>query len=151
MEIDGEMIGKYADEGFANGMDKYSEMVRKAAKRVAAKAVRGMKDTLSIESPSKVMEELGEYTGEGFVIGIENWIGKTEEAAERLAESAMSTGNAMNRYHPYGNSYSNKTVTAPISVSVNVTGNVGNDYGKLADTVADRIAKAIQRKEEVFA
>ena len=151
MEINGENIGYYADKGFADGMDKYSEMVRKAAKRVAAKAVRGMKDTLSIESPSKVMEELGEYTGEGFVIGIENWIGKTEDAAERLAESAMSTGNAMNRYHPYGNSYSNKTVTAPISVSVNVTGNVGNDYGKLADTVADRIAKAIQRKEEVFA
>lgn len=151
MLLDGDYIGKYADEGFANGMDKYSDMVKRAAKRVASKAVRGMKDTLSIESPSKVMEELGEYTGEGFVIGIENWLGKTEDAADRLAESAMVTGNAMNRYHPYGNSYSNKTVTAPISVAVNVTGNVGNDYGKLADVVAERIAKAIQQKEEVFA
>ncbi len=150
MLIDGDAIGLYADKGFANGMDRYSDMVKNAAKRVAASAVKGMKSTLSISSPSKVMEEIGEWTGEGFVNGIEAWTGRTTKVANDLANAATMTSNRMHRYASMGDTYNSKNISAPISVAVNVSG-TGNDYDALANIVAERIATAVSRREEVFA
>lgn len=146
MEIDGVEIGKYADQGFANGMDKYSDLVKKAAKRVANKAVNSMKSSLSISSPSKVTEELGEYTSEGFIIGMENMQKEVERAAANLTGTAF-----VNEHALPGSNNVTRNIQAPITVSVNVNGEVGNDYGRLADVVAERIAQAVQRREEVFA
>lgn len=150
MLLDGDYIGKYADQGFANGMDRYSDMVKNAAKRVAATAVKGMKSTLSISSPSKVMEELGEFTGEGFVNGLASWTGRTTKVANDLANAATMTSNRMTRYASMGDTYNSKNISAPISVAVNVNG-TGNDYDALANIVAERIATAVSRREEVFA
>lgn len=153
MKVDGTGIGKFAVEGFANGMDAYSGLVKAAAKRVADKAVRQMRASLDINSPSRVMEQIGVYAGMGFVNGLDEMNKKVELASENLADSVSGTAYQMSGYGGYGsNTVSSKTITAPISVNVNVSGaDIGDDYGRLADIVADKIATAVIRKEEVFA
>lgn len=150
MLIDGDYLGKYADQGFANGMDNYSDLVKRAARRVANAAANTMRSTLSVDSPSKVMEEIGEFTGEGFVNGLASWIGRTTQVANDLANAATMTSNRMNRYASMGDTYNSKNISAPISVAVNVEGNADNYYA-LAESIAQRINEAIAIQEEVFA
>lgn len=151
MRIDGTEIGRYAVEGFANGMDRYSEIAKRAARRVGSSAASAMRSSLDINSPSRVMEQIGIYAGQGFVNGLDEMVTKAEQASTNLADSVSGTASQISGYSGYsGTTYNTKSVSAPITVSVNVNGNV-DDYDMMADVIAQRINAEIAMKEEVFA
>ncbi|WP_160684324.1 hypothetical protein [Clostridium sp. C2-6-12] len=51
--------------------------------------IDGVKETLDIHSPSRVMMKLGVYTGEGFGLGIKSTIGQISRQAEAMANAAI--------------------------------------------------------------
>ena len=57
---------------------------------MALEAVEAVKDTLEINSPSRVFKELGSYTGMGFVQGLTTYSEKSYTAGADMAESAKS-------------------------------------------------------------
>ncbi len=57
---------------------------------MALAGVEAVKETLDINSPSRVFRELGSYTGLGFVNGLESYVDKTYNAGSNVAESAKS-------------------------------------------------------------
>ncbi|WP_204790675.1 tape measure protein [Oscillibacter sp. CU971] len=58
--------------------------------KMALAGVEAVKETLDINSPSRVFRELGNYTGLGFVNGLESYVSKTYDAGSNVAESAKS-------------------------------------------------------------
>ena len=57
---------------------------------MALEAVEAVKDTLEINSPSRVFRELGSYTGIGFVEGLASYSDKSYTAGANVAESAKT-------------------------------------------------------------
>lgn len=51
--------------------------------------IDGVKETLDIHSPSRVMMKLGVYTGEGFGLGIKSTIGQISRQAQAMANAAI--------------------------------------------------------------
>lgn len=75
--------------GLINGVGSMGSALWDACKRIANKAIDGIKHFLGIASPSKIMHQLGIYTGQGFIDGINRMEAKTERAAARLANAAI--------------------------------------------------------------
>lgn len=80
----GESVGKNVGAGIVKGVDGSQGSVYAAAKRLADRLVKGIKDTLEIKSPSKVMERLGEYVKQGFFKGL---TGFEDEPLHRVMEA----------------------------------------------------------------
>ena len=57
---------------------------------MALAGVEAVKETLDINSPSRVFRELGSYTGLGFVNGLESYVDRTYDAGSNMGESAKS-------------------------------------------------------------
>lgn len=81
--------GKDLIRGLINGVGSMGSALWDACKRIANKAIDGIKHFLGIASPSKIMHQLGIYTGQGFIDGITKMEAKTERAAARLANAAI--------------------------------------------------------------
>ena len=158
-----DMLGKLYEsgtnfaQGFVNGMQSVD--VKKYASNWVKGGVTGVNTRLSIESPSKVMEESGQYFGLGFIKGINDEQAAVKKAAELMAQSAVDNSLMVGNYQPtgigasygmLGNTTNNRTISAPINVNVNVNGNVDN-VEALAEEIAERINNQIIRRSEVFA
>ena len=80
-------------EAYKNGsmtaQAKYDQ-VYNAYKKMAERANRAVKNTMDINSPSRVMMQFGEYSGEGFAEGALKELNTVEGAYEKLAKAAMS-------------------------------------------------------------
>ena len=139
-------------KGFAGGIDKYAYMATSAAGNMGANASKALRNKLQIASPSKVTEEIGDYFVEGFANSISDGISELEYLGEKLGASAMN-GLSLGSYMPesYGNTYNNKTVSAPISLSVTVEGGNVSDPESFTRSIAENLAELLQSESEVFA
>lgn len=63
-------IGGAIAQGLVNGITSIPGRVGSAVSNVAHQAIDGVRDTLGIHSPSRVMMELGANTAEGFALGV---------------------------------------------------------------------------------
>ena len=136
--------------GFANGISDYAYLSAGAASAMGANATKLLKTTLHEKSPSKLTAEIGRYFVEGFANPIKESIGDIGRLTTQLGESALN-GLAFGSYMPeYGNTYNNKTVSAPVSINLTVNGNV-DDPQSFARDIADMLANQLTRESEVFA
>lgn len=76
--------------GLARGISGAVGAAVSAAVSVGKQVVSGIKSTLHINSPSRVMVEVGEDTGEGLVVGLKNMLHAVGRAASNLAQSVVA-------------------------------------------------------------
>ncbi len=58
--------------------------------KMALAGVEAVKDTLEIQSPSRVFRELGGYVGQGFVDGLRSYADRTYEAGSDMADATRN-------------------------------------------------------------
>lgn len=74
--------------GVVQGMKSGTSAISNAAQATAQAATDGIKNTLKIKSPSRVMIAIGEFIGKGLALGMERQISAVEGAALDMAEAA---------------------------------------------------------------
>lgn len=80
--------GQQIPEGLAQGVSQSrSSFIDELTSMVRA-GVEAVKDTLDINSPSRVFRELGNFTSLGFVKGIMDYAGRSYDAGAGIADSA---------------------------------------------------------------
>lgn len=93
LESDGSGEGSNLANTFISAVSSKTGEAYEAGKSLGDAAKRGMRFSLSIDSPSKVAEEIGNFFGEGFVIGIDD---KAMEATKAAASMAAGAAGALN-------------------------------------------------------
>ena len=74
-------------DGLIDGVKSMTKKVKKAVENAVDSAVKGVKDFLGIESPSKLMrDEVGKMMGEGVGIGILGSTGSVLQDAQTFAK-----------------------------------------------------------------
>lgn len=86
-------VGKNIVNGVRMGMNSPDvlRLVEAAAARVAATALRTVKEKLKVKSPSRVFMEIGKYLDEGFAIGIRDYSGLVSDEAGIMAEGSLNS------------------------------------------------------------
>ena len=82
--------GTYLAQGFANGIrdnGNYGGALA-AAREMGSKAADELRNSINVNSPSKITEEIGNYFGEGLVIGIRDYFGKVYNTAFNAGDMA---------------------------------------------------------------
>ena len=77
--------GKQIVTGIKAGVEEEKPNLLDALTQMALEGVQAVKDTLDINSPSRVFQELGNYTGLGFVKGLTDYANKSYDAAANVA------------------------------------------------------------------
>lgn len=80
--------GKQIVTGIKAGVEEEKPSFLDALTQMALEGVQAVKDTLDINSPSRVFQELGNYTGLGFVKGLSEYAEKSYTAGANVAEYA---------------------------------------------------------------
>lgn len=78
-------IGRSIIQGLVEGIKNMASAVSDAVKGIADRVTGGLKNALSIRSPSRVLMQLGEETGEGFVRGLASKIAAVRREAADMA------------------------------------------------------------------
>lgn len=77
--------GAHLGEGLAAGLESKIERVAAASRKIAAKAMGAINETLQIASPSKAAKRSGKFTAEGLALGLEENENIPVSAAESVA------------------------------------------------------------------
>ncbi len=110
-------IGKNIVAGIKDGISSAWEGMTSWIGNLCDDFVDGIKETLDIHSPSRVMMKLGAYTGEGFGLGIQSTIGQISRQAQAMANAAIpNVGTGSESY----SSVANKGTNAGINQTVNI-------------------------------
>ena len=88
--------GKEIVSGLTEGVKEERPNFIDELTSMALESVKAVKETLEINSPSRVTQKLGNYTGLGFVKGLRDYADKSYNAGANMAESMKSgLSNAM--------------------------------------------------------
>lgn len=87
-EAQAKEYGLQIGNGVIKGMQSGTNAISNAAAATAQAATDGIKDTLKIKSPSRVMIAIGEFIGKGLALGMERQMSAVEDAAQDMAEAA---------------------------------------------------------------
>lgn len=83
--IGGVAIGKGLDDGMAAGIDTNAAIALYQAELMAQQVIGKVRNTLKMQSPSRVMMELGGYVAQGLALGITGGAPSVAKAAGGLA------------------------------------------------------------------
>ena len=83
--------GEYLDMGLANGILSGDWRVANAARYVASVAVKASRQTLAINSPSRIGAELGMYWDMGMANGLIHYASLVSDAAGESSQNAVDT------------------------------------------------------------
>ncbi len=83
--------GEYLDMGLANGILSGDWRVANAARYVASVAVKASRQTLAINSPSRIGAELGMYWDMGMANGLNHYASLVSDAARESSQNAVDT------------------------------------------------------------
>lgn len=83
-------VGKNFARGFANGTNAVMPEVRQKAEALARAALKKMKETLDVKSPSRETYKIGKFFGLGFSNAIEDYTDNARASAEDMAKEARS-------------------------------------------------------------
>lgn len=144
MKADTSYEGSMTTAGYLGALDSAVGQAASKAARIAQATRASLAQSLSINSPSRVMKKLGAYVGEGYVLGIESQLRDIRLASLEMADATLGNVAGSNTQAV------SKSISAPINVAVNVNGGV-DDADELAKVVAERIEEQIIRRNEVFA
>ena len=82
--------GRYVVDGFANGISANTYKAAAKARAMAKAADTAARNTLDVESPSKVFAKIGYFTVEGFVGSIAKRLNDSKKAGHNLGLSAIT-------------------------------------------------------------
>lgn len=85
--------GRMAGEGFARGLAGKRARILAVARDIASSVVREFRQSLAINSPSRVMEQLGAYTGAGYDQGLKDSMRDILRTAQGITTSLAGTLN----------------------------------------------------------
>lgn len=80
--------GKQIVNGLTCGVEEQKPSFIQALTDLAMSGVKAVKDTLDINSPSRVFGELGSYSGLGFVNALSNYADRSYDAGQKVADYA---------------------------------------------------------------
>lgn len=135
--VDWGALGKAIIDGIISGLKSAGDALFGALKGLAGEALGAAKQTLGINSPSRVFrDEVGESIPEGMALGITENAGMVTDAVRSLSGGLTTeVGSAYN----YG------------GFSINVYQSPGQSSEELVDMLENRINQRIQSKRAVFA
>lgn len=153
---DAETYGGYVGEGFAKGIVKQIEQVKRASKELADTATLTIKNTARIASPSKITTEYGEFVTIGLGNGIKNEAKYAEQAARDMMRGVLDQTSTEAIYNNMTVSpYQSNTTTSSSSVSIGdvtvvVDGAGETDPDILAERVAERLCNDLVDRRAVY-
>ena len=144
-------IGSDMAQGLINGLDV--DWVVDQVKKLGKKAIKALKETLGIASPSKAFEEIGYFSALGFGGG---WSDEMDKIEGDMIDSMNDlTGNMTAEVSAYG---AGGAATLGDTTTFNSGGNVfniyaaeGQDVNELADAIAEKLGADAARKGAVYA
>jgi hypothetical protein len=156
--LDGKEVGQEFLRGIVQGLsdEQLVKSIKRAARESAEGIVNATRNTLQIQSPSKVARRMGRYWDEGLVLGVDDDADAVGRAGARVAGrlivdparmAALSSNyaggiTAMGISNTTSNNYS--TNLGGITVMVNGAGAQNEDV--LAQRVAVRLTRELQRQ-----
>ena len=84
-------IGKYIDDGIADGVNQHAWRVTNAAQSLAYSTSRALRYSLQINSPSKLTMEMGEYLDLGLVEGMKNMTSAVVGEGQNVGNTMITT------------------------------------------------------------
>lgn len=97
-EVDWEESGELIIDGVETGLNSRRHSLKNTMNTIAEDALKAMKDTLGIKSPSREFAKLGKFSMEGMIIGIKNYADKVSDASKNVGENALnSLSNTMSK------------------------------------------------------
>lgn len=144
-------IGSDMAEGLINGLDV--DWVVEQVKELGKKAIKALKETLGIASPSKEFEKIGYFSALGFGGG---WSDEMDIIADDMVDGMTDlTGSMSAEVTAYGAggaaTIGDTTTYNGGAVTMNIYGAEGQDVNELADVIAERLGDMTARKGAVYA
>jgi len=93
--IDWQNAGIYLGSGVANGIGRMAGIIKNSALSAARGAINAIRITWSINSPSKVGEELGRYWDLGLSGGMDKYAGLISQSSTDIGKSAIDTARSV--------------------------------------------------------
>ena len=82
-------IGKFINEGMAQGINNNTQLVEEAGSAMGTAAIGGAVRTLETHSPSRKFAEIGLYSVQGYSNGVTENISMVSDAAQNAAQTAL--------------------------------------------------------------
>lgn len=144
-------IGSDMAEGLINGLDV--DWVVDQVKKLGKKAIKALKETLGIASPSKEFEKIGYFSALGFGGG---WSDEMDNIADDMVDGMTDlTGSMSAEVTAYGAggaaTIGDTTTYNGGAVTMNIYGAEGQDVNELADVIAEKLGDMTARKGAVYA
>lgn len=130
--------GQFLAQGLIDGMNSKSWEIQNTARNLANQANEAFRQTLRIESPSRVFRDNGSYIGEGLVEGMEGQYKQVARTAQGLADAVMEPFDDINDFsvniagqvsREDGTGFGNNQKTYNINQTNNI--NNGPSYAKM--------------------
>jgi methyl-accepting chemotaxis protein len=141
--------GSMTAQGFIDGCEAKYDQVYNAYKKMAERANRAVKNTMDINSPSRVMMQFGEYSGEGFAEGALKELNTVEGAYEKLAKAAMSPLESLDPFGSptgYAAGDGGYTDNRNMNVQISVASGSPEDMQKVYDYISREFATRSGRR-----
>lgn len=146
-----------ASNGILNNIGKYEQALR----RLASRGQQAYKHEWSINSPSRVMQQLTEYIPDAAVMTIERRTPDYERAMAEFAsagqvayqdklDAVAQYPSVMQGVPGYGGTTTNTRNVAYGGISININAQAGQDLNAIADAVVQRLTVELGQKEAAF-
>ena len=144
-------IGMNIAYGIRDGINLGAASVINAAANMAARAAQAARNTLQINSPSKVFEKIGEFTGEGFVEGFNgsDILGEMERNMNAMIRNAEALMSVQSNYAPIENAI-RSIPTGDTDIQIVVNAAEGQNAEEIANAVMYQMQHAVQQKKAVW-
>src|SRR5690625_4080704 len=113
-------IGKDIIQGHINGIGSMAAAVWDKANSIGNSIADGIKGTLGIKSPSRVMMSLGEWTSIGLAEGMEDYAYLVDKATDMLEESAIPDVKSIDMTYATPDGISARSLAGAVSGTVDV-------------------------------
>lgn len=130
-------LGKFFDEGYAEGIENNIEIIRTAAAHAGEAANDGIKTSTQTKSPSRIAMGLGGYYSIGYGLGIENNIDSVRNAAQNLGEAAINNTTVNNNTSTKTTSVASPNITIQVADSSMIQ-NVQSELNAWWETIQAR-------------
>ena len=154
--LDGKNVAELFVQGLINGLNARRQDVYNASRNVALSVTKAVKQTLDIQSPSRVGDWIGQMWDEGLIRGMERKEAELAATASSLADTITDATTPDATVSGYGNaltasgagSYASSSYTTNMGgITVMVNGAGAVNEAELARQIAVQLTDELQRAQ----
>lgn len=143
-------IGKNIVEGLWNGITSMGDWIWSKVTGFFGGLVDGIKNTLGIHSPSRVLrDEVGKMMPPGVVLGVESAMPKAIKQIDSMFSNLVGAA-SQPRLLPTGAAVNENSINYNGGINISVQAAPGMDINALVSEIERRLAAATARKEAVW-